>query len=87
MRECDDRNVYDGWTVSQAIFGRKIFYMVALCLFLCVIDIGLLALGMEQTINIFKNEVKTFILVKFQLIKICFYFCTGFWTIRLQMNA
>ena len=52
------RNAGSGWTVAQAVFGRRMFYMFALVLFLVVIDVGLVALWLEQTINITKNQVR-----------------------------
>ncbi len=58
-RELQDRGVGDGWTLARDMCGRKLFYLNAIVLFLVIIDVGLLALLAEQTINIVKNQVIT----------------------------
>lgn len=57
--EVEDRSaVGTGWEVASALFGRKLFFLTSFCSFLALVCVGLIALLAEQTINVFKNQVR-----------------------------
>ena len=55
-REINKGGVGSGWDVASVLFGRKLFYLVIFCAFLMVVTVGLVALFLEQTINIIRNQ-------------------------------
>jgi hypothetical protein len=56
VREINTADVGNGWDVAEILFGRKLFYLLSFCIFLMMVSVGLVALFLEQTINITKNQ-------------------------------
>lgn len=56
VREVNIGGVGNGWDIAEVLFGRKLFYLVAFCFFLMIVTVGLVALFLEQTINIMNNQ-------------------------------
>lgn len=56
VREVNDAGFGNGWDVAEILFARRLFYLVAFSIFLMVVTVGLVALFLEQTINITRNQ-------------------------------
>jgi hypothetical protein len=71
IREVDIGGAGDGWSIASVLFGRKMFYLSAILVFLSIVTVGLVALFLEQTINITKNQVINTFYVSFHIVSFC----------------